>query len=103
MVIIAGKMYVPAEVRDRWVADHRDAITRARAMPGCVDLYLSADPLERDRVNMYECWETEAELDAWRAVADPPPKPEGFRADVHMYEIGAVGPPFRDQGAPRPV
>jgi 2-methylisocitrate lyase-like PEP mutase family enzyme len=37
MLIIAGKMYVPAEVRDEWVAAHHDAIKRARAMPGCID------------------------------------------------------------------
>lgn len=95
MLIVAGNIFVPAEVRDKWVEDHHDAIMRARAMPGCVDLYLSADPLDPGRVNMYECWETEERLAAWRAIANPPEKPKGFTADVYMYEIGAISPPFR--------
>ncbi len=95
MVIIAGKLYVPAELRDAWVEEHRDVIGRARSMPGCVDLYITADPLEPGRVNMYECWETEQQLDAWRAIADPPARPAEFSGDVHMYEISSVGPPFR--------
>jgi quinol monooxygenase YgiN len=95
VLIVAGKMYVPAAVRDSWVAAHHDAIRRARAMPGCLDLYLSADPMEDDRINMFEAWETEEQLDAWRAVADAPPKPEGFKAEVFRYEISSMGPPFR--------
>jgi len=94
VVIIAGKFYVPAEVRDQYVADHVDVIRQARAMPGCVDLFLTADPLEPGRVNMYECWETAEHLDSWRAIAKPPARPEGLAGDVRKYEVSSVGPPF---------
>jgi quinol monooxygenase YgiN len=94
MLIVAGKMYLHPDERDKWVADHYDAITRARAMPGCLDLYLAADPIEPGRVNMLERWESEEHLEAWRAVAEPPPRPEQFEAEVFKYEISSVGPPF---------
>jgi hypothetical protein len=61
-------------------------------------MYLSADPLEEDRVNMFELWETEEQLEAWRAVADPPLRPKMFKQEVFMYEISSVGPPFRPSG-----
>jgi quinol monooxygenase YgiN len=94
MLIIAGKMMVHPDVRDKWVEDHRDAITRARAFPGCLDLYLSADPLEEGRINFLERWESEEDLAAWRAVANPPPQPDPFEAEVYKYEIAAIKPPF---------
>lgn len=94
MVIIAGRLYVPADVRDEYVAAHAEVIEQARAMPGCMDLALSADPVEPGRVNMYECWETTEHLDAWRAIANPPPRPDGFSGDVHKYHVSSVAPPF---------
>ena len=33
---------------------------------GCLDFTLSADPIEADRVNVYEQWESAAELEAFR-------------------------------------
>jgi quinol monooxygenase YgiN len=94
MLIVAGKLYVHPEERDRWVAAH-DAVTRtARAQPGCLDLHLSADPLEAGRINLYEQWESEQALETWRKVADPPPKPEILAADVQIHHISSSGPPF---------
>jgi quinol monooxygenase YgiN len=94
MLIVAGKLYLHPDESDKWVEAHHDAITRARAMPGCLDLYLSADPIEPGRVNMLERWESEEHLEAWRAVAQPPPKPEILDAEVYKYEISSFGPPF---------
>jgi quinol monooxygenase YgiN len=94
MVIIAGKVYVAAEERDKWVEAHDDVINRARSAPGCLDLYVSADPVEKGRVNIFELWESEEHLEAWRAVADPPPKPEILGGEVQKHQISASGPPF---------
>jgi hypothetical protein len=43
---------------------------------------------------MFEQWESEEYLEAWRAVADPPPKPEILRANVQKHQISSSGPPF---------
>jgi quinol monooxygenase YgiN len=94
MLIIAGNLYVHPEERDEWVETHREIVKRARSQSGCIDLYFSADPLEDGRVNMFEQWESEEHLGAWRAVADPPPKPEILRANVQKHQISSSGPPF---------
>jgi hypothetical protein len=46
MLIVAGKLYVHPLERDRWVAAHHEITRIARSQPGCLDLHLSADPLE---------------------------------------------------------
>ena len=94
MLIIAGSLYLHPEDRDKWVEAHLEIVQRARSRHGCIDLYLSADPVEADRVNMFEQWESEEHLEAWRAAADPPPKPEILRANVQKHQISASGPPF---------
>lgn len=72
----------------------RDAWIDARSQPGCVDLYFCADPIDEGRVNMFEQWESEEALEAWRAVAEPPPKPEILRGNVLKYKVSSSGPPF---------
>ena len=71
MLIIAGKLYVAREERQNWIDAHYDVVTRARSTPGCVDLYISADPVEDGRVNMFEQWESEEDLQAWRSPSMP--------------------------------
>jgi len=94
MLIIAGKLYVPPQERDRWVAAHDEITRTARSQPGCLDLYVSADPLEEGRINLFEQWESEAALQAWRAAANPPPKPQILGASIHKHHISWSEPPF---------
>lgn len=93
-IIIAGSLYVRPEDRDAWVAAHQSIIRHARSQPGCVDLYLSADPVEEGRINLFEQWESEEHLEAWRSVAQPPPKPEILNATVLKHIVSSSGPPF---------
>ncbi len=53
---------------------------------------MSADPVEDGRVNIFELWDSEEHLEAWRAVADPPPQPEILDGDVRKYQISSTGP-----------
>lgn len=94
MLIVAGKLYVHPEERDRWVAAHDEVTRSARSRPGCLNLHLSADPLELGRINLFEQWESEAALQAWRAVADPPPKPEILDASIQKHQVSSSVPPF---------
>lgn len=45
MLIIAGYLEIGANRRDEFVAAHHDLLERGRAAPGCLDLAISADPL----------------------------------------------------------
>jgi len=95
MIIVAGKVYVAAEERDASVAQFVEMVQQARDFPGCLDFVIAADPLEDDRVNLFECFESEERLAAWRAVASAPKtgsKPQ--RVEVQKHTISASGPPF---------
>ena len=95
MLIIAGKLYVAPEHREEYVASHEDFVRRARAYPGCLDLAITADPIEAGRVNMFERWTSEERLASSRAVAGAPaPVTEVRDGDVALHDISASRPPF---------
>lgn len=95
MVIIAGYEIVDAADRDRYVDAHLDLVRRAREAPGCLDVAVTADPLDPGRVNSFERWESMEDLDAWREVAEAPDAEVTVaRADVMLYVVSDVRPPF---------
>lgn len=102
MVIIAGHATVDRADRDRYVTAHQDLVSRARQAPGSLDVAITADPLDPERVNVFERWESREHLDAWRAVAKAPrSKIKLGSIDVMMYVVGDVLPPFSRRGADR--
>ncbi|SFB54503.1 Antibiotic biosynthesis monooxygenase [Amycolatopsis marina] len=94
-LIVAGKVYVAPQERDRFIEGHRELITQGRAHPGCLDLAISPDPVEPGRVNLVEYWESGEALDAWRAIA-PAPSTSVRISDVQVlkHEVAKSGPPF---------
>lgn len=96
MIIIAGKSYVAAEQREAYLASCEDFIRRTRNEPGCLDFYISADSIEDDRVNNFELWASQEQLDAFRKRAEPPaPVTEEWgEENVKKYKISASGPAF---------
>lgn len=95
MLIIAGHVDVDVDERDAYVAAHLDLVRRARQAPGCLDVAITADPVDPARVNNFERWESREHLDAWRAVAAAPETGISLK-DVHvmMYGVADVRPPF---------
>lgn len=95
MIIISGKVYVEADKRDEYLAEFTDLMTRARKQPGCLGFVIAADPLEADRINTYEAWESEEHLADWRKVANAPNLPfDQERSDVQKHQVSESGPPF---------
>lgn len=94
MLIVAGHLYVPPQERDAWVDANSEILARVRSQSGCIDLAITADVLDAGRVNLFELWESEEHLAAWRAIADPPPKPPILSTTVLKHQISASGPPF---------
>jgi quinol monooxygenase YgiN len=95
MIIIAGHLLVNADDRDRYVTAHQDLIERARASRGCVDLAITADPVDPRRVNNVEIWESSEALDAFRAVANVPNHGISVVAgSMRRYDATDEGPPF---------
>lgn len=95
MLIIAGHSTLEAAERDRYVTAHQNLARRARQAPGCLDLAITADPLDPTRVNVYERWQSKEHLDAWRAVARAPRSKNKLGSiDVMMYVVSDVRSPF---------
>jgi quinol monooxygenase YgiN len=94
MIIIAGKLWVDTADRDAYLAACSEAVERARAAEGCLDFALSADAIERDRINVYERWETDEALARFRGAGPEPEQAARIReAEVHKYRISAVEAP----------
>ena len=95
MLIIAGYVEVDPNRRDEYVAAFADLVARARQAPGCLDVAITADPLEPARVYTFERWESRETLDAWRKVAHAPdPGIDFVTAHVMEYTVTDERPPF---------
>lgn len=66
MLIVSGKIYVTPADRDVYLAGCAELIALARTAPGCLDFHLSGDPLEQGRINVYEEWNSAADVEAFR-------------------------------------
>ena len=66
MIIVEGKLYITSGKRDLFIEKSMHAMRTARQTKGCFDFVVAADPIELDRVNIFEKWESEKELTAFR-------------------------------------
>lgn len=66
MIIVSGRIYVRPGTREEFLTLSSEAIVQARRSSGCRDFVVAADPIEADRVNVYEEWESEEALMAFR-------------------------------------
>jgi quinol monooxygenase YgiN len=93
MIIIAGYTRIEAEKRDGTVEAFRGMVERARAFDGCLDFAISADAVDPERVNLFECWRDRATLDAWRKVAKGP-RAKPREVAVSLYRTDKAEKPF---------
>jgi quinol monooxygenase YgiN len=66
MVIVAGHLIVDPEHRATYLAECRAVTEQARRAPGCLDFSVTADLLEADRVVIFEHWESQDAVNAFR-------------------------------------
>lgn len=93
MLIVAGHLTLDPADRDAMVADGAAVLAAARNAPGCLDFALSADPLDATRVNVFERWESEAALLAFRGTGPDADTAARIRGgDVRRYTVSDVGP-----------
>ncbi|MBY8872298.1 antibiotic biosynthesis monooxygenase [Micromonospora sp. PLK6-60] len=94
MFIVAGTLYVDPAERDAYLASCVEAVRAARAAPGCVDFAVSPDLVEPGRINVYERWESEEELLAFRGAGPADEQSAAIRgAEVHRFLISSVEAP----------
>jgi quinol monooxygenase YgiN len=93
MIIVSGKIYLRSGSRDAFLASSTEFIVAARKAHGCQDFIVAADPIEVNRVNVYEEWDSETDLLAFRSGGpdqDLTSVIEG--ASVKRHEILSSGP-----------
>ena len=98
MIIIAGSLYVDPAERDAYLTERIGVMEHARSTAGCLDFALAPDPLARDRIIVFELWESDADLMRFRAGEngpgpEPGPSPTLRDAAVSKYRISAVEDP----------
>jgi quinol monooxygenase YgiN len=89
MVIVAGHVVVDPQQRDYYLSRCVEVVRQARRAAGCLDFALSADLLEPGRVNIFERWESQAAVDAFRGSG--PSDEQGaaiLAASVAEYDVG---------------
>jgi len=66
MVIVAGHLVVDPDERAAYLEGCKDVVALARTADGCLDFAISADLGDPGRVNVYERWESEEAVEAFR-------------------------------------
>jgi quinol monooxygenase YgiN len=92
--IIAGSLTVDPAERAAFLAANGDVVEQARRAPGCLDFVQAADPLDPSRINIFERWDNENHLLAFRGAGQPASEsPPILSADVKRYVISSVQAP----------
>ncbi len=66
MVIVAGQLSVDPAQRDAYLAGCVTVVEQARRAPGCLDFSISADLVVPGRINVFEAWASQADVDSFR-------------------------------------
>jgi quinol monooxygenase YgiN len=66
MLIVAGQLLVDPTQRDAYLAGCVSVVEQARRAPGCLDFASSGDLVMPGRINVFEAWASQADVDAFR-------------------------------------
>lgn len=66
MVIVAGPIVVEPDQRESYLVGCKGVVEQARSAPGCLEFAITADLLDPGRVDIFERWETQAAVEAFR-------------------------------------
>jgi quinol monooxygenase YgiN len=88
VVIVAGHLVVEPKQRDDYLSGCVEVVSQARRTPGCLDFVLSADLVEPGRINIFERWESQAAVEAFRGSGPSDEQGAAIRAaSVSEYDI----------------
>lgn len=91
MVIVAGHVVVDPEQREEYLAGCTAVVEQARGRAGCLDFAISADLLDPSRVNIWERWESQAAVEAFRGSGPGGEQRAAMlAASVAEYDVAAV-------------
>ncbi|MEU8708414.1 antibiotic biosynthesis monooxygenase [Streptomyces sp. NPDC048565] len=91
MVIVAGHIVVDPQLRESYLAGCVSVVELARRTSGCLDFAIAADLVDSGRINIFERWESQAAVEAFRG--DGPDDGQGaamLAAAVAEYDVAEV-------------
>lgn len=91
MVIVAGHIVVDPQQRDSYLAGCVSVVELARRTAGCLDFAITPDLVDAGRINIFERWESQAAVEAFRG--DGPSDEQGaamLAAAVAEYDVAEV-------------
>ncbi|HEY4455668.1 MAG TPA: antibiotic biosynthesis monooxygenase [Pseudonocardiaceae bacterium] len=91
MVIVAGHLMVDPNERESYLADCVAVVEQARRTQGCLDFCISPDPIDPGRIAIFERWESQAAVEAFRGSG--PSDEQGaaiLAASVAEYDVSGV-------------
>ncbi len=91
MIIVSGWLRVAADARQPYLEACQSDIELARAASGCLDFYLSEDPLDPGRINVFERWVDVDSVERFR-TSGPSNAQQAIITDaqVEQYVIASV-------------
>ena len=90
MVIVAGHITVEPQQRESYLAGCVSVVEQARGTAGCLDFAISADLIDPGRVNIFERWESQAAVEAFRGGPSSEQGAAMLSASVAEYDIAGV-------------
>jgi len=91
MVIVAGHLVVGPEQRDSYLAGCVSVVEQARAAAGCLDFAITADLVDPGRVDIFERWESQEDVEAFRGSGSTAEQSSAMlSASVAEYAVTAV-------------
>ena len=85
MIIVSGHVVVEPNERTAYLAGCEQVIRQARQAQGCIDFHLSPDPLEVDRINVFEQWDSVEAVEAFRGSGPSDEQQTAIR-DAHVFQ-----------------
>jgi quinol monooxygenase YgiN len=90
VIIVSGYLLVDPADRAAYLAGCEDVVRQARKAPGCLDFHLSPDPLEPERINVFEQWDSIAAVEAFRGSGPSDEQQSSIRdAQVFQHEVAS--------------
>jgi len=91
VIIVSGHLIVDPAERDTYVEGCREVVLAARAAEGCRDFHIAADPIEPDRVNVHEEWESMTAVETFRGSGPSGDQAAAIRdARVFQHEVAST-------------
>ena len=90
MIVVGGYLQVEPAERAAYLEGCHDVVRLARAAGGCLDFALSPDVLDPGRINVFERWENQADVEAFRGSGPSADQASQILAsDVHQFEVAS--------------